>query len=116
MSKRQKLSEAPSLSSQPNSIKIFNIGKHDANNSVRFQRDMKEFFEKEVERLRVKYSYILRDSIPEGHVMKTKPVRIRFNQEVTRPYCAMKARRVPLHQEETARKIIEDLLKQGTEK
>ena len=69
-----------------------------------FQGDMKEYFEKEVERLRVKFSDILRDSISEGHVMKTKPARIRFNQVDIRPYCAMKARRVPIHQEGPARK------------
>ena len=45
--------------------------------------------------------------------MKTKPARIRFNQEVTKPYCAMKTRRVPLHQEDAAKKIINDLLIQG---
>ena len=74
---------------------------------------MKEFFEGEVERLRGKYSEILRDSIPEGHTMNTKPARIKFNQLNVRPFCAMKARRVPLHQEGPAKKIIEDLLKQG---
>ena len=62
--KRLKLSEAPPSSLQSNSIKIFNISKYDANKSVKFQGDMTEFFEKEVERLRVKYSDILGDSIP----------------------------------------------------
>ena len=94
-------------------VAIANVGKHDANINVMFHGEMKEFFHREVVRLREKYSDILRDSIPEGHVMKTKPARIRFNQEVTKLYCAMKARRVPLHQEDAAKKIINDLLIQG---
>ena len=57
--KRLKLSEAPPSSSQSNSIKILNIGKYDDNKSVKFQGDMQDFFEKEVERLHVKYSDIL---------------------------------------------------------
>ena len=64
-----------------------------------------------MKRLCGKFSDILRDSIPEGHTMNAKPAKIRFNQPNVRPFCAMKARRVPLHQEGPAKKIIEDLLK-----
>ena len=56
-----KLSEAPPCGSQSNSVKILNISKHryETNKSVKFYGDMKELFEREVERLRGKYYDIL---------------------------------------------------------
>ena len=46
-------------------VTISNVGKHDANINVIFHGEMKEFFHREVGRLREKYDDILRDSIHE---------------------------------------------------
>ena len=45
--------------------------------------------------------------------MRAKPARIKFISGDVHPYRAQKARRIPLHQEVEAKRMTDDLLKQG---
>ena len=75
--------------------------------------EMSEFFRKEIERLKLEYSDVLKDSIPEGHTMKAAPARIKFVTDEVKPLSIQKARRIPLHQEAEAKQITDDLVQRG---
>merc|ERR1712082_39205 len=53
------------------------------------------------------------DKIPEGHTMRSAPARIKFVTDEIKPLCIQKARRIPLHQEDEAKQITEDMIQRG---
>ena len=70
---------------------------------------MEDYFTQTVARLKKEYSYVLKDSIPEGHTMQAQPSQIKFISSDVCPYHAQKARRIPFHQEAEMRKITDHL-------
>ena len=74
---------------------------------------MTEYFNKEIDRLKRDYPDVLMDKIPEGHTMRAAPARIKFVTDHIKPLCVQKARRIPLHQEDEAKQITEDMVQRG---